>query len=135
MCIVEKLALLAHWRPLTAHLLRDTYDDGNDPSSDDRQGPIDDLVAKLSAVLEPLATSNRTGEADRRSGLKALVKRAANLQYVLFKQPTEWEMLWTPPRNEQGVLVVFPELRRTSDEKGKRLTSPQSQTAAQVVEI
>jgi len=123
------LALTSKWKAISGTLLAARY---NNPSTetDPRGQSITHAIAAADLVLLPF-TSNAASH--RARNLDGLVRRGAQLVFLLFSQPSVWKFDWAG-NPQRGSLIVFPALLQTADEEGCVVHPPRVFTELEAVE-
>lgn len=121
---------LSRWRTSTAFLLK--VPDKSPEERVVRDQNIQTIYQELNAVLGPFILPEKVEE--HRADLAALSKRGERIGMSILSQPAVWEFQWnirlnaedgsSKPRVQRKPLVVFPALRRMTDNKGVRLDPP-----------
>lgn len=118
------MAFLSRWRSITASLLQSKYGGGTFTSYDPRNRNISEALQALNTVLSPF-TAEKRDDRVRMQNLEEILRRGARFGFLLFSQPSTWELEWnTPPNAGRGVLAISPTLLQVGDDNGRRLPRP-----------
>ncbi|KAL8932064.1 MAG: hypothetical protein Q9216_006977 [Gyalolechia sp. 2 TL-2023] len=121
-----RMAFLSRWRAITASLLQSKYGGGNFGSYDPRNQNLSEALQALDTVLSPFMAEKRDERA-RTQNLEEILRRGARFGFLLFSQPSTWELDWNAPHNEgRGVLAISPALVQVGDDNGRRLPRPRT---------
>lgn len=121
-----RMAFLSRWRAITASLLQSKYGGGNFGSYDPRNQNLSEALQALDTVLSPFMAEKRDERA-RTQNLEEILKRGARFGFLLFSQPSTWELDWNaPPSAGRGVLAISPALVQVGDDNGRRLPRPRT---------
>ncbi|KAI4174185.1 MAG: hypothetical protein LQ343_002521 [Gyalolechia ehrenbergii] len=121
-----RMAFLSRWRVITASLLQSKYGGGNFGSYDPRNRNLSEVLQALDTVLSPFA-AEKGDERARTQNLEEILRRGARFGFLLFSQPSTWELDWNaPPNAGRGVLAIMPSLVQIGDDTGRRLPRPRT---------
>ncbi|KAL9597511.1 MAG: hypothetical protein Q9219_005093 [cf. Caloplaca sp. 3 TL-2023] len=119
-----RMAFLSKWRTITASLLESKYGQATITSYDARNQNISEALQALDTVLSPYAAEKRNDRA-RTQGLEEVLKHGARFGFLLFSQPSTWELDWNAPSNAgRGALAISPSLMQIGDDHSRRLPRP-----------
>ena len=121
---LARMAFMSRWRAITASLLQSKYGGNTFTSYDPRNQNISEALQALDTVVSSFAAEKRDDRA-RTQNLEEILRRGARFGFLLFSQPSTWELEWNAaPSAGRGVLAVSPALVQVGDENGKRLPKP-----------
>lgn len=116
------MANFSHWKVVSANLL---------------QQQLGKPTVRPESVAEAVSASNSVlgafvdGYADptqRVRNLEGLLARAAETAFLLFSQPSVWQIDWDAygEMARQGKMLVFPALEQVSNDRGEVLPAPRT---------
>ncbi|KAF9882739.1 hypothetical protein FE257_005330 [Aspergillus nanangensis] len=109
------------WRMITAYLYNQSTDKADYTHTSARTQAAQALAADFTSAFSPYAL-RAFADSDRMRHLANLAISTAELGVWLFSQPCTFEFVW---KHGQTDIAVTPEVRKTFDEHGIRLATPQ----------
>ncbi|KYG42181.1 hypothetical protein M433DRAFT_27063 [Acidomyces richmondensis BFW] len=113
------------WRQLTAYL---------HPNPNTHPSIVANRESTVSAMAEKFTTAFRPWQNNgidvANENLKAVLRNAAHVSFILFSQPSSFDFRWQARRGRGGTgserdIVVIPALMKVADENGERLAQAQ----------
>ncbi|KAK6084672.1 hypothetical protein SCUP515_01168 [Seiridium cupressi] len=121
-------AAMTRWRQLSAFLLHPRRSDRTPlvPSEDVSTQQAEQLAIALNRFLKPFSdASDRESHYEQENHLREVIVECATYGYLLFSQPSDIRFRFDGGGSNNG-LVVSPGLERVTDERGRRLHTPQT---------
>jgi hypothetical protein len=109
-------AMYSKWKAITGDLLQ--HQASQQPPGLAQN--LADIIAKIDAILAPFVTGD-VDESQHRKNLESILTRSANLAFLFFTQPRYFRFDFT---SQRGILVVFPALVQTVNDRRHVLSRP-----------
>ncbi|KAK9777746.1 hypothetical protein AB5N19_04458 [Seiridium cardinale] len=130
-------AAMTRWRQLSAFLIHPRRSDRIPlmPSEDISTQQAEQLAIALNRFLKPFSdASDRESHYEQENHLREVIVECATYGYLLFSQPSDIRIRFDGGGSNNG-LVVSPGLERVTDERGRRLPTPQTLVTPVVEDI
>jgi hypothetical protein len=130
----REVTLASRWKAISGALLENRYGQQQPTEDPVLEHSIRQAISSADSVLATFANSSPDGGDKRQRNLESIVRRASQLAFLLFSQPSSWVFQWNVGPHP-GQLVVFPGVLETVGGEGVMQQPPRLFVEAEVIVV